>query len=140
MADNLTTDSLAKVSDLGPNSTFLNGETPKDIQQICLNVCQKYLSGIWRKQTEDSIEVTRLTGGNINQIYLCRIIDGNKIDTNQPKEVIVRLYGTKYKVFNSETLSRFNDHIIAALISELNLGPKVYGVFEQGQLLKYYKV
>ncbi|CAG2181819.1 unnamed protein product, partial [Oppiella nova] len=73
-----------------------------------------------------------------NQLYYCGIAE-HSATSSAPQEVAVRLYGPKY--FNNtdhEGNERLKDTIISLMISENKLGPKVYGLFEHGQILKYY--
>jgi hypothetical protein len=57
------------------------------------------------------------------------------------QEVAIRLYGRKYfNNLNCEGNERLTDVIIALLVSEYKLGPKIYGLFESGQIQHYYKV
>lgn len=42
-----------------------------------------------------------------------------------------------YAVGNDE---RLNDNIVLTIVSELNIGPKVYGIFADGVVLAYHKV
>ncbi|CAG2105046.1 unnamed protein product, partial [Medioppia subpectinata] len=129
------------------------GEQPVDINEKCLQLCQKYLSGVWTQLTADRIRTTRLTGGLTNQLYLCEIIDkiegqkqmvGREADREGDREVVnevaIRLYGKKYdnKSFDPQN-PRFNDTITAALISSLGIGPRLYGLDPSGQVLQYVK-
>ena len=41
----------------------------KTWQEKCLKLCQDYLSGNWNRQTMDTIEVRRVSGGLTNQLY-----------------------------------------------------------------------
>ena len=115
---------------------LVSGETPTDIKDKCLQLCKDYLSGNWAQQTIDSIQVRRITGGLINQLYYCGISQPNNSE-DVPQEVAVRLYGDN--ILGSDE-GRLRDTVLALIFSEKNLGPKVYGLFEGGQILKYYKV
>lgn len=35
---------------------------------------------------------------------------------------------------------RLNDNIVLTIVSEMNIGPKVYGIFNEGVILAYHKV
>ena len=116
---------------------MVRGHTPNNIEELCLQLCKDYLSGNWSKQTVDTITVKRLTGGMMNQMYYCVIKDPDHSE-KVPQEVAIRLYG-KPPVDETDK-SRLRDLVISLIFSEKNIGPKVYGIFEQGQILKYYKV
>ena len=119
---------------------LLKGETPADIKERCLKMCQDYLTGNWIQQTLDTIEVTRVSGGLTNQLYYCAII--NKCEKEAvPQEVAIRLYGHKYyDSCDNENNERLSDVIIGLMVSEKDLGPKIYGIFEEGQIQQFYKV
>jgi hypothetical protein len=120
---------------------ILRGETPKDIKQKCFDLCKDYLGGNWNKLSIDEIEVKRLSGGFTNQLYYCEISKHLKPISDEPQEVAIRFYGAKH--FNNldcEENERLTDVIIALLVSEYNLGPKIYGLFQSGQIQSYYKV
>ncbi|XP_054157314.1 choline/ethanolamine kinase-like [Oppia nitens] len=120
------------------NMNLYRGETPIDIKNQCLKICKDYLSGEWIQQTVDTITVTRITGGLTNQIYYCGINEPNQT-SNVPQEVAVRFYGEKHIKNSSDNYERLPDVIIDLMVSETKLGPKVYAIFEHGQLQKYYK-
>ncbi|XP_054157315.1 uncharacterized protein LOC128955668 [Oppia nitens] len=117
---------------------LVRGETPIDINDQCLQLCKDYLSGEWIQQTVDTITVTRITGGLTNQIYYCGINEPNPT-SKVPQEVAVKLYGKKFIKNSSDNYERLPDVIIDLMISENQLGPKVYAIFEHGQIIKYYK-
>ncbi|CAG2115101.1 unnamed protein product, partial [Medioppia subpectinata] len=124
---------------------IIRGQTPDDINDRCLQLCQQYLSGIWSQQTADTIHVRRLTGGLTNQLYHCSL-NRQSSDTDvgaegcAPREVAIRLYGSKYVNINgTDGNERLTDIIIALLASRSRLGPKIYGLFEGGEILAYYK-
>jgi hypothetical protein len=120
---------------------ILRGETPKDIKQKCFNLCKDYLGGNWLKLSIDEIEVKRLSGGFTNQLYYCAISKPLNPIGDEHQEVAIRFYGEKH--FNNldcEGNERLTDVIIALLVSEYNLGPKIYGLFKTGQIQAYYKV
>ena len=121
--------------------TLQRGTTPQDIEQKCFDLCRNYLGGVWLKLTIDEVEVKRLSGGLTNQLYYCGINEDKRSDAKEPQEVAIRLYEDKH--FNNsenETNKRLTDTIIALMVSQNGLGPKIYGLFESGQIMRYYKV
>ena len=119
---------------------IIRGNTPQDIQQKCLQLCQNYLSGEWCQQTVNSIQVKRVTGGFTNQLYHCAIIESNP-SSEVPQEVAIRLYGPKYfDTCSNDGNERLSDVVIGTLVSNNKIGPHLYGVFDEGQIQKYYKV
>ncbi len=139
------------MSDIENNNSFLNidfenaefyrGDTPCDIKEKCLQLCVDYLGGIWLQVSLETVEVRRLTGGMTNQLYYCAIPKDSVPIGDEPREVAIRLYGGKH--FNNSVCDgdeRLSDVIIAILVSDRYLGPKIYGLFQNGQIQKYYKV
>jgi len=120
---------------------ILRGTTPENIKQRCYDLCKDYLAGVWLKVEIDQIEVKRLSGGFTNQLYYCAISKPIKSNNDEPQEVAIRLYGGKH--FNNLDCGqneRLTDVIIALLVSQCKLGPKIFGLFEDGQIQQYYKV
>ncbi|XP_054157299.1 choline/ethanolamine kinase-like [Oppia nitens] len=112
------------------------GVTPDDIKDRCYQLCRNYLADVWLTIGIDDIEVRRLSGGLTNQLYYCAINDIHRTnDASAPQEVAIRLYQTKH--FNEN--ERTSDMIIGLMVSQCGLGPKLYGVFPDGQIQKYYK-
>ncbi|XP_054157321.1 choline/ethanolamine kinase-like [Oppia nitens] len=114
------------------------GETPVDINDQCLQLCKDYLSGEWIQQTVDTITVRRVTGGLMNQLYYCGINEPN-LTSKVPQEVAIKLYGEKPIKTTDNKYDRLNDTIIDLMVSVNQLGPKVYALFEHGQIQHYYK-
>jgi hypothetical protein len=120
---------------------ILRGKTPEDIKQRCFQLTKDYLGGVWLNISIDEIEVKRLSGGFTNQLYHCVISKPMQPDGDEPLEVAIRLYGGKhFNNLNCEGNERLTDVIIALLVSQNKLGPKIYGFFESGQIQHYYKV
>ncbi|CAG2162907.1 unnamed protein product [Oppiella nova] len=118
------------------------GSQTLDITDKCLQLCRKYLPGVWTQATDNEIRVTRMTGGLTNQIYLCQICDTITKGQlgQQPRDVIIRLNGNTYdQTFRMIDNQRFNDSIIALLVSQTGLGPQLYGMDPSAQILRYYK-
>jgi hypothetical protein len=114
------------------------GETPVDIRGKCLRLCQEHLGGVWLEQTIDTIQLRRISGGLTNQLYYCSVAQPSA-EAVVPEEVAIRLYGLKY-INNEEENERLTDVITALMVSDMGLGPKIYGIFEQGQIQAFYKV
>ena len=118
---------------------MLRGITPENLNEKCLELCQNYLGGIWLKQTVDTIQVKRLSGGLTNQMYYCGLNDQANAE-GVPHEVVVRFYGSKHWNYEEGANERLPDVIINLMLSENNLGPKIYGIFENGEIQGFYKV
>ena len=120
--------------------TLMRGQTPEDITEKCLKLCRDYLVGDWKEQTINTIQVKRVSGGLTNQLYHCAITTPN-LSSKTPQEVAIRLFGPRYwNPTGTEGNERLPDIIVASIVSQNKLGPHVYGLFEGGQIFKYYKV
>ena len=118
------------------------GSTPDDIDDKCLQLCKDYLGGTWLKVTTNEIVVNRLSGGLTNQIYYCAINEDKRTtDAKEAQEVVIRFYQDKhFNTIDNLTDERLPDTVIGLLVSENGLGPKILGIFDGGQIQKYYKV
>jgi hypothetical protein len=64
-----------------------------------------------------------------------------QLNCDELQEVTIRLYGGKhFNNLNCDGNERLTDVIIALLVSQNKLEPKIYGIFESGQIQHYYKV
>ncbi|XP_054157302.1 choline/ethanolamine kinase-like [Oppia nitens] len=123
---------------------FIRGNTPDNIKETCLNLCKDYLADIWLNITIDDMEFKRLSGGLTNQLYYCAIKqcdnDNNNKEIKSPIEVAIRLYESKhFNNYDNKGYERLTDTVVALMVSQNKLGPKIYGMFEKGQIQKYYK-
>ena len=137
---------------------FIRGTTPSDIDDKCLQLCRKFIGGLWNnansmykgdnKSTQTTIYVQRLTGGISNQIYRVRLIVSNNSEKNivskfddQKYDVIIKLYESKlFLCTHVDDNERLNDVIILTTLSELGIGPRIYGIFKNGVIMAYVKV
>jgi len=120
-------------------SKITRGETPEDIDDKCFKLCGEYLGGIWNQITKEQINVRRITGGYTNQLYYCGLAEGIKPIGDEPKEVSIKIYGKKWFMSNQNN-ERLSDMVIILLASEHNLGPKIYGVWNDGEIGEYIEV
>ena len=101
------------------------------IEEKALDLCNRYISGVWSELKVEDIDVKRLTGGIGSQLYWCR---RRKLDDNSG--VVLKLNDSSSPVWNT----KFNRAIIAQVLSANGVGPKVYGVFDGGMIMQYHKV
>ncbi len=125
-----------KVTDLN----LMRGATPDDIQQKAHKLCCEYLAGAWLGITADQMVLNRISGGLINQLYYCGLPDDVKTISDEPREIALRLYGPKRFGTWDEGNERFTDAVCTIIMSEMKIGPKIYGVFPQGEIQEYYWV
>ncbi|CAG2166894.1 unnamed protein product [Oppiella nova] len=126
---------------------LIRGQTPHGIKERCLQLCRDYLAHNWIQQTVDSIQVRTIPGSLNNELYYCGVNEPSLTST-APQEVVIRLYGRKvYNNLNSDgnerlkdmRSERLSDVITSLMLSETQLGPKIYGLFEDGQIQHYYQ-
>lgn len=131
--------------DLKKRKQMGRGDTPEDIKKRCAKLCADYLTGMWSEVDEDSIIVERVSGGLANQNYYCALPENVKTIDGEPKEVMIKLYSKKFDIGlhsdkNNNKYDRLDDTIVALLIAEHNLGPKIRGIFHDGMIMQFIKV
>lgn len=119
---------------------LIRGDTPLDIEEHCLSLYQAFIGGSWIDANVKNIMVTRITGGLTNQFYRVQLREPAKkfhdaIYVPEPTDVAVKLFQSKF--MKLESAERLSDIIILTAISELDIGPKVYGVFANGTIQEY---
>ena len=70
-------------------------------------------------------------------LYLCSIPDHIDSLKNEPRKVVLRIYGQIIQE-NPETV--IVDSVVFSLLAEKKMGPKLYGVFTGGRVEEYVKV
>ena len=126
---------------------LVRGDTPEDIEKQCMELCKTYLGGSWAqvKSLADVI-VTRISGGLTNQLYRVHLNESvarveNEIYPDEPSDVAIKIYLEKHmKNYAKDGSERLNDNIILTIVSEVDIGPKVYGIFNDGVILAYHEV
>lgn len=103
-------------------------------------LCHDYLQGSWKLVTHKEIELRQISGGLTNLIYHVSLPDDVKPRTrDEPREVLLRLYGQKYNENETSTSDKVLENVIFTLLSERGLGPHLYGVFPEGRLEEFIK-
>ncbi|KAI2802684.1 hypothetical protein BLOT_010143 [Blomia tropicalis] len=126
---------------------LIRGKTPTDIEERCRTLCIAYIGGSWSNTTNvKDITVKRISGGLTNQLYHVRLNENiprvhNPIyGDDEPVEVAIKLYQEKHmKNYAEDESERLNDIIVLTIISQVGIGPKVYGIFNDGVVLAYHK-
>ncbi|CAG2100169.1 unnamed protein product, partial [Medioppia subpectinata] len=80
-------------------------------------------------------DIPHIFGGYINQIYCCSLPKGREPVANEPRHVLLRLYGIGTTIPGDDY--KVTDSLITMLLSERGLGPKLYGVFPGGRLEEF---
>ncbi|KAL3280174.1 hypothetical protein HHI36_017674 [Cryptolaemus montrouzieri] len=106
------------------------------MKEVALNVCKNFLLGVWTEAGINDLQFNRISGGLSNLLYLVSLPEylHDKIK-DEPKEVLLRLYGEYHPKDDSESLQ--TESVIFALLGERGIGPKLYGLFPGGRIEEY---
>ncbi|XP_061577194.1 choline kinase alpha isoform X2 [Cololabis saira] len=95
--------------------------------------CREFLHGAWRSLAEDDFQITIIRGGLSNKLFLCSLPDSVDSVGDEPKCILLRLYGAILQGAEAMVL----ESVMFAILAERELGPKLYGIFPQGRLEQY---
>lgn len=126
----------------------IRGSTPAELASRCLAMCQAYIGGSWTLAKDASeVEVQRITGGLTNQLYSVQLLDSvpstrNEVYPNEPRKVAVKLF--QKKLINPSfgqcgESERLSDVVVLTLLSQAEVCPKVYGIFDDGFVQTFYE-
>ncbi|XP_078534064.1 choline/ethanolamine kinase-like [Lissotriton helveticus] len=109
-------------------------EVSKDMRRRAFDWCREYLSGAWRLlEKEDDMSVSIVSGGLSNLLFKCSLRGHVVSQGNEPRQVLLRVYGAILQGVDSLVL----ESVMFAILAERTLGPQLYGVFPQGRLEQY---
>lgn len=120
-------------------------------RQKAFTWCREFLSGAWKKLSEERFIIRSIRGGLSNVLYLCSLPDTEKAVADEPHCVLLRLYGAILQMScnKGETKEDQRDNffkgaeamvmegVMFAILAERSLGPKLYGIFPQGRLEQF---
>ncbi|XP_007558598.1 PREDICTED: choline kinase alpha-like isoform X2 [Poecilia mexicana] len=95
--------------------------------------CREFLHGAWKGLAEEDFEITIIRGGLSNKLFLCSLPDSLGSVGDEPRSVLLRLYGAILQGAEAMVL----ESVMFAILAERELGPKLYGIFPQGRLEQY---
>ncbi|XP_071362924.1 choline kinase alpha isoform X1 [Trachinotus anak] len=104
-----------------------------DTQRKAYLWCREFLHGAWKSLAEDDFHVTIIRGGLSNKLFLCSLPDSLDTVGDEPRSVLLRLYGAILQGAEAMVL----ESVMFAILAERELGPKLYGIFPQGRLEQY---
>ncbi|KAE8607658.1 hypothetical protein XENTR_v10011240 [Xenopus tropicalis] len=113
--------------------------------------CKEFLPGAWRVLEEERFHISVIRGGLSNMLYLCSLPEDEKSLSNEPRSVLLRLYGailqmscnkgenqeTQRQNFFQGAEAMVMESVMFAILAERSLGPKLYGIFPQGRLEEF---
>ncbi|XP_045892789.1 choline/ethanolamine kinase [Micropterus dolomieu] len=108
-------------------------EVDRDTRGRAFAWCRDFLSGSWKTIKEDDFQISIVSGGLSNLLYLCCLPDHVRSEGEEPRQVLLRVYGAILQGVDSLVL----ESVMFAILAERTLGPKLYGIFPEGRLEQY---
>uniref|UniRef100_A0A1A7Z0H4 Ethanolamine kinase n=1 Tax=Iconisemion striatum TaxID=60296 RepID=A0A1A7Z0H4_9TELE len=108
-------------------------EVDRDTRSRAFSWCKDFLSGSWKTLQEADFQISIVSGGLSNLLYLCTLPDHVKCLGEEPHQVLLRVYGAILQGVDSLVL----ESVMFAILAERRLGPKLYGIFPEGRLEQY---
>jgi len=106
--------------------------TDKAVRDKAHKICCEQLGGAWLKISPSEMSFTPVTGGMSNLLYCCSLPESIQLENGEPNQVLLRLYGEASR--NSDMSLQLQ---IFELLSSRELGPKLYGNFDDGRLEEF---
>lgn len=113
-----------------PDEVFIT----EDMRDKAYNICREFLSGTWKSISSRDMVFKSVSGGLSNLLYYCSLPETHTPLYGEPSQVLMRMYGQIPSEGSDTTVT---ESVICTLLSERNLGPKLYGVFPGGRLEEY---
>ncbi|KAH7715251.1 choline/ethanolamine kinase [Aphelenchoides avenae] len=106
----------------------------EEFKEVVQSVCAQYLGGPWKNASTKDFALERISGGMSNLLFLCALCGPSDSTKNAkvPRKVVLRVYCNPD--MESQLLPQT---LIFALLAERQLGPKLYGAFDDGRLEEY---
>ncbi|CAJ1057509.1 choline kinase alpha isoform X2 [Xyrichtys novacula] len=104
-----------------------------DTQRKAYLWCKEFLHGAWKTLAEDDFHISIIRGGLSNKLFLCSLPESLDTVGDEPRSVLLRLYGAILQGAEAMVL----ESVMFAILAERELGPKLYGIFPQGRLEQY---
>ncbi|XP_008289241.1 choline/ethanolamine kinase [Stegastes partitus] len=108
-------------------------EVDRDTRGRAFTWCRDFLSGSWKTIEEGDFQISIVSGGLSNLLYLCSLPEHVHCVGEEPRQVLLRIYGAILQGVDSLVL----ESVMFAILAERTLGPKLYGIFPEGRLEQY---
>ncbi|XP_070763536.1 choline/ethanolamine kinase isoform X2 [Enoplosus armatus] len=129
----------ANCDDDSEAESFRDGRTEevdRDTRGRAFAWCRDFLSGSWKTIKQDDFQISIVSGGLSNLLYLCSLPDHMHSVGEEPRQVLLRVYGAILQVgFGVDSLVL--ESVMFAILAERTLGPKLYGILPEGRLEQY---
>uniref|UniRef100_A0A8C7P1Q8 ethanolamine kinase n=1 Tax=Oncorhynchus mykiss TaxID=8022 RepID=A0A8C7P1Q8_ONCMY len=126
-------------------------EPDQDTKRKAYLWCKDFLHGAWKTVTEEDFQISIIRGGLSNKLFLCALPDIQTSVGDEPRNVLLRLYGAILQMScnkgeprqsNKENLfqgaeAMVLESVMFAILAERELGPKLFGIFPQGRLEQF---
>ncbi|KAM9854126.1 choline/ethanolamine kinase [Aulostomus maculatus] len=126
----------ANCDDDSEAESFRDGRTEdvdRETRGRAFTWCRDFLSGSWKAIQEGDFQISIVSGGLSNLLYLCSLPDHVHTVGEEPRQVLLRVYGAILQGVDSLVL----ESVMFAILAERTLGPKLYGIFPEGRLEQY---
>ncbi|XP_039987979.1 choline/ethanolamine kinase isoform X2 [Xiphias gladius] len=126
----------ASCDDDSEAESFRDGRTEEvdqDTRSRAFVWCRDFLSGSWKTIQEDDFQISIVSGGLSNLLYLCSLPEHVHPVGEEPHQVLLRIYGAILQGVDSLVL----ESVMFAILAERTLGPRLYGIFPEGRLEQY---
>ncbi|XP_041745378.1 choline/ethanolamine kinase-like [Coregonus clupeaformis] len=108
-------------------------EVDRDMKGRAFAWCRDFLSGSWNCIPEADFQISVVSGGLSNLLYMCSLPDHAHTIGDEPRRVLLRVYGAILQGVDSLVL----ESVMFAILAERALGPQLYGIFPEGRLERY---
>ncbi|KAJ8261719.1 hypothetical protein GJAV_G00157550 [Gymnothorax javanicus] len=105
----------------------------RDIKLRAYTWCRDFLSGTWKTIPLMDFQISIVRGGLSNLLYLCELPDHAQSLVDEPRQVLLRIYGAILQGVDSLVL----ESVMFGILAERQLGPRLYGIFPEGRLEQY---
>lgn len=99
-------------------------------RQLALRFCNLHLPGLWKEVVMNQVDIATVSGGMTNILYRCSLKPTVPVHSNEPKQVLLRIYGPSKGDVTVE-LEIFNQ------LAKAGLGPRLISAFEGGRFEEY---
>ncbi|XP_064599853.1 choline kinase alpha-like [Liolophura sinensis] len=108
-------------------------QVPKLIREMVFDWCTSCVGGAWANLPEEDFQISPLSGGLTNMMYICTLPSHCKLQGSEPRRLLVRVYGELSK----SMAFVLNSSVLFSILAERKLGPKLFGVFPRGRVEEF---